>query len=306
MRVSGASRFAVFGNANLELVAAIGDFPLTYQPDQLLQRGLCPGVSGVAVNVATGLATLGNAVTACVTVGRDVVGAAVAGQLARSGLTVVPGEVDEQPVTLVLLDRHGRRLIVNDYRTSAGFRHDPVTAAPLMAAADVVVLSNSDVNHDLLAPAATSDATVVCDVQAIIQLDGPDRPFCQAADILFASAERLDQPAETWLAQVMDTFDRCQIAVAGMGERGAALAARGQPIIVVPAAPAERIVSTLGAGDALLAAFLDGHTRGLPPPDALRRAMVFAAAKLSAVGGAAGCLDAAELDRRYPSRLVRP
>jgi Recombinase zinc beta ribbon domain len=130
--------------------------------------------------------------------------------------------VDEQPVTLLLLDRHGRRLVVNDYRTSAGFRHDPATAAPLMAASDVVVLSNSDVNHDLLAPAGSSGATVVCDVQAITRLDSPDRPFCQAADILFASAERLDQPAETWLAQIMDTFDRCQIAVAGMGERGAA------------------------------------------------------------------------------------
>jgi hypothetical protein len=33
--------------------------------------------------------------------------------------------------------------------------------------------------------------------------------------------------------------------------------------------------------------------------------MVFAAAKLSAVGGAAGFLNAAELDCRYPSRLVR-
>lgn len=298
------SRFAVFGNANLEVVATIGDFPMVYAPDRLLQGGLHPDASGVAVNVATALTALGNPVTACVTIGRDPVGAAVAGHLARSGLTVVPGEVDEQPVTLVLLDQHGRRLIVNDYRAAAGFRHDPATAAPLMAAADVVVLSNSDVNRDLLAPATNCGATVVCDVQAITSLDGPDRPFCQAADILFASAERLSEPAPVWLAQVMRAFPRCRIAVVGQGEHGATLAVRGQPAAAVPAAPAEALVSTLGAGDALLAGFLDGHTRGMPPAAALRRATVFAAAKLSAIGGATGFLDAAELNRR--TRPPRP
>jgi hypothetical protein len=96
---AGDSRFAAFGNANLEVVAAVGDFPVVYAPDRLLQGGPHSGVSGVAVNVATALAALGNAVTACVTIGRDPVAAAVAGHIAGSGLTVVPADVDEQPVT---------------------------------------------------------------------------------------------------------------------------------------------------------------------------------------------------------------
>jgi len=213
MMMSGGARFAVFGNANLELVAAVGDFPVVYQPDRLLQGGVSPGVSGVAVNVATALAALGNDVTACVTVGRDMIGRAVTSQLAVSGLTVVPGEVDQQPITLVLLDRDGRRLIVNDYRESSGFRHDPAAADPLMRAVDVVVLSNSDVNAALLDVAGASGATVVCDVQAVTDLNGPDRPFCLAADILFASGERLRAPVGAWLSEVMDAFPRCRMAV---------------------------------------------------------------------------------------------
>ena len=42
---------------------------------------------------------------------------------------------------------------------------------------------------------------------------------------------------------------------------------------------------------------LDGYTRGLPPPTALARAAVFAAAKIRQAGGAQGLLSSSELDR---------
>jgi len=112
------------------------------------------------------------------------------------------------------------------------------------------------------------------------------------------SDERLPAPGEQWLGQVMDRWP-VQFAILGQGEHGATLATRSsRELHHVPAAPAGEIRSTLGAGDALCAGFLDGYTRGLPPPQALHRATVFAAAKLAAVGGAAGFLTADELHTR--------
>ena len=98
-----------------------------------------------------------------------------------------------------------------------------------------------------------------------------------------------------------------QLAILGRGEHGATLATRGsRELHHVPAAPAGEIQSTLGAGDALCAGFLDGYTRGLPPQRALQRAAVFAAAKLAAVGGAAGFLTADELHTRLAPTQPSP
>jgi acarbose 7IV-phosphotransferase len=119
----------------------------------------------------------------------------------------------------------------------------------------------------------------------------------QAADILFMSDERLPVAVGEWLEQVMDRWP-CRIAVVGQGARGATMAVRGDSgLHHVPAVDAGPVASTLGAGDALCAGFLDGHARGLPPRSALARAAVFAAAKIRQASGAQGLLSASELDQ---------
>jgi sugar/nucleoside kinase (ribokinase family) len=294
------ARFAVFGHANLEVSAAIGEFPLTYTPDQSIPDGISVGVAGTAYNVGIGLWRLGNEVDLCVTIGQDPVAAFVTASFpADERLRIIPASVPEQPVTVVLTGQVTQRLILLDHRAARGFRHAPATAGDILDHADVVVLPVGPVNTDLAEYLARRDrtrtATVACDVHAISGLTGPHEPFCAAADILFMSDERLPLPVQDWLAQVMDRW-RVQLAVLGQGGRGATLAVRGDPQLHhVPAARTGEIVSTLGAGDALCAGFLDGYTRGLPPSEALQRATVFAAAKLAAVGGAAGFLTADQL-----------
>ncbi|MGW0226978.1 PfkB family carbohydrate kinase [Actinopolymorpha singaporensis] len=70
----------------------------------------------------------------------------------------------------------------------------------------------------------------------------------------------------------------------------------------LPAVGTREVVSTVGAGDALFAAFLDGWTRGLEPRAALRRAAYLASWKVGAAGGAAGFLDRAGLDALAAAR----
>jgi len=88
-----------------------------------------------------------------------------------------------------------------------------------------------------------------------------------------------------------------KIAVIGCGPDGAIGRVRGEPNAFTAVAASPRpILSTVGAGDALFAAFLDGHLRGLDPRHALARACLYAGWKIGARGAAQGLLTAAELD----------
>jgi ribokinase len=304
----GGHRFAVVGHATMEIVVSVGRFPVAYTPARTIPGGISVGVSGTAYNLGTALWRLGNTVDLCVPLGADPVAAFVAANLpADHRLRIISAGIGEQPLTAVLAAEGGQRMILNDYRSGRDWHHEPEQVAEAVRACDVLVLPVGGVNAGLAAHARAFGKPVACDVHAIASLAGEHEPWCESADILFMSHERLPVPAEDWLGQVMARWP-ARIAVVGQGERGAVMAVRGEPDVRhVPAAPAERVAAgALGAGDALCAAFLDGHARGLPPVEALARATVFAAAKVSARGGGTGFLTGEELKQRQktspPSR----
>jgi ribokinase len=110
------------------------------------------------------------------------------------------------------------------------------------------------------------------------------------------SHEWLPVPPEEWARRVLDRYSP-EILVIGMGAEGALLCMRdGNRIERLPAVQARPIANTIGAGDALFAAFLHEHARGSDPSTALRKAMVFASYKIGAVSAAEGFLDQAGLD----------
>jgi ribokinase len=82
-----------------------------------------------------------------------------------------------------------------------------------------------------------------------------------------------------------------------MGDRGASLASRGGSIRHVPAVRTRQIVSTIGAGDALLSGFVHGFVSGLEPLAALERGVVFASWKIGVAGAAEGFLKADALEQ---------
>ena len=57
------------------------------------------------------------------------------------------------------------------------------------------------------------------------------------------------------------------------------------------AASAGPVVNTVGAGDALFSSFLHFYAKGYGPEDALRRAQLFAAHKITVSGASNGFVD---------------
>ena len=157
------------------------------------------------------------------------------------------------------------------------------------------MLTNINYTRPLLARAVAAGIPVSTDLHAIRDLDNPyDQDYLEATTLLFFSGENLPDPLRT-VAELRRRFDP-EVVVVGLGARGALLSERDR-MVQVPAFPAPRIVSTVGAGDALHAAFCHFWLAGEAPGDALRLACVFASRKLTASGGSSGYVGEAEVRR---------
>ena len=66
--------------------------------------------------------------------------------------------------------------------------------------------------------------------------------------------------------------------------------------IEMPAFRTDAAVNTVGAGDALFAAFLNFYGKGFAPVEALERAQMFAALKIRVSGAARGFSTEAEIE----------
>lgn len=298
-----AKRALVVGNVNLETSLRLPAFPL---PESSSHRpfGLEFGVSGSGYNVARALQTLGTPVTFSTVVGPDTAGRVVRAELAQGGF---------EPTFIHVGERTGRSLVVSD---AAGARHvhtdlGGVAEAVLplerfegaLQGCSLAVLTNVAYTRPLLRRAKAAGVPVSTDLHAVRGLGNPyDADFLEAATLLFLSAEHLPDARRT-VAELRARFDP-EAVVVGLGAQGALLSERGRETLHVPAFPAPQVVSTVGAGDALHAAFCHFWLQGSPAEDALRFACAFAALKITTGGGGQGFVSEAEV-RRFAASSTR-
>lgn len=289
----------VSGLVNIETTLQVDDFPIDYRPVNYCFFGIQSAVAGVGYNIAKALTTLGNEVQLSTLVGADLGGQQVAAALTSSGLSNL-GVLATLPQTcqsVILYDRAGRRQIFTDLKNIQEQSYPLAHFARAMSATDLCVLCNINFSRPFLAQARAAGKLVATDVHAISELDDAyNADYMAASQLLFMSHERLPCPPQEWAQAVLARY-RPRILVIGMGSQGALLATAEEGVLgCFPAVQTRPVVSTIGAGDALFAAFVDGYLRRLTPVAALRRAMVFASHKIGAAGAADGFLTESELD----------
>ena len=287
-------RVLVVGNVNLETTLQLEAFPLpegsSYHPHRMNLS-----VSGVGFNVARALQVLGTDVRFGSVVGADEVGAFVRGTLRELGLSQHLHIGTRTGRSLVVSDATGARHVHTDVGGVADATYPPELFDQALRGCDHVVLTNMNYTRSLLARAVAAGVPISTDLHAVRDLDNPyDRDYLEAASLLFLSGENLSDSLRT-VAELRRRFDP-EVIVVGLGARGALLSERGR-VAQVPAFPASGIVSTVGAGDALHAAFCHFWLAGEAPRDALRLACIFAAQKLTVSGGGRGFVGEAEVRR---------
>jgi sugar/nucleoside kinase (ribokinase family) len=133
----------------------------------------------------------------------------------------------------------------------------------------------ADHSRPVLAAARARGRTVWCDLHNYDGRSAFHTEFSDAADMLFVSDERLEDP-EAFLHDQIAQGKR--VVVCTRGADGAMGLDSAGEIVRVPAEPVPQVVDTNGAGDAFFAGFLTAHLAGRGLRDCLRNGAHVAAA----------------------------
>ena len=290
-------KILVSGLINTETTVRVREFPINYYPIDYPFFGVNTAASGVGYNIALALNTLGDAVSLFSMTGNDFSAAYIRGELDSAGISTehLKSNLVQTPASVVLYDESGRRQIYCDLKdiqeASYGFLQEQ------LADADIVVACNINFNRELLPLAKQMGKIIATDVHVLGDVwDAYNREFMEHADILFLSDEAAGDDPYGFIWELENAY-RTPIIVMGRGSKGALMYLREENwFYEMPAAQVGDVVNTVGAGDALFSAFLHYYAKGLPCVEALRRAQIFAAAKIRVSGAAKGFVTEAEVE----------
>ena len=279
----------VSGLLNTETTTAVRGFPINYYPIDYAFFGVNTAVSGVAFNLAKALRTLGDRVRLTSMTGSDFAADYIRHELRELDIDTefVKSVLQQTPSSVVLYDPVGKRQIYCDLKDiqDTAYPFDPA----VLDGIDLVAACNINFNRPLLRLAKAAGKTIATDVHVLSNIhDDYNREFMEHADILFLSDEAVGDGWRDFMLALANTYP-CRIIVMGRGSKGAAMYLRETgEIMTLPAASAGKVVNTVGAGDSLFSSFLHFYAKGLAPVDALNRAQVFAAHKITVSGASKG------------------
>jgi sugar/nucleoside kinase (ribokinase family) len=271
------AKIVVVGVASLYLSAGVREFPLEYEPSSM-PAWMRAGVAGSAAHIAKVLSALGDDVRLCTLAGTDPAGLAIRADLKASGL-LGPGVVDAGATSLgvVLVAPDGSRMGYPYLAAVNAVGYPAETFHRLAEGADLAVLTNARFTRPLISWAEHASVRIAVDVHLISDSDDAhNRPWMEAADIVFCSHEKLRCAPEEWMAQVFDRYPGCEVVGVGRGAEGAMLGLRDGTLVRTAAVAPRGVVSTAGAGDALFASFLHGWLATSNPVHALQSAVLHA------------------------------
>ncbi len=289
----------VSGLINIETSLRISSFPLEYFPVTYPFFGISSSVSGVGYNIAKALTVLGDRVRFLSIIGQDIAAQQVRAQLIEENIPwkYILNQPGQTAQSVILFDANGRRQIHTDLKNIQESTYPSELFDKALEDADICALCNINYSRPLLMRARTAGRRVATDVHTISDLeDEYNRDFMQAADILFQSDERLPVSPEDWVRRIWNRYP-AEIVVVGLGRLGALLGLReGHTLVRIPAVHTRPVVNTIGAGDALFSGFLHCYNQGIPPFEALQKAVVFASYKIGVTSASDGFLTAQALD----------
>ncbi len=284
----------ISGLVNIETTLKIRNFPIPYYPIDYSFFGINSNIGGVAYNIAKAFKTLGNDVEFVTFLGRDDEAERIKNRLKEDGISGehIVYDCKETSVSLILYDEEGNRQIYCDLKDVQEQRLNCTDIDEQIKECDMIIACNTNFNRSLLKRAKELGKMIATDVHVLNNLeDEYNRDFMEFADILFLSDELLPTEPRDFLLELKSHY-KSKIIVIGMGSKGAMLYDRMKDEIYhLEVARPEKIVNTVGAGDALFTSFLNYYGKGYSPVEALKRAQVFAAIKIGYNGASVGFSD---------------
>lgn len=285
-------KILVSGLINTETTVKIKSFPIKYFPIDYPFFGVNTRVSGVAYNLVKALKSLGDDVSLVTMTGDDFSADYIKAEVKNAGVDTkyINSILKATPNSVVLYDGNGKRQIYCDLKDVQDIEYD--FKEELYMDSDVVIACNTNFNRELLKKAKAAGKIIATDVHVLGDIDDEyNQDFMKNANILFLSDENIKTDYKKFLMSIEEKFGN-DIIVLGMGNKGALMYVKEEnKFYELPAVNVNKVVNTVGAGDALFSSFIHFYAKGLKPIDCLKRAEVFAAYKIGYDGASVGFTD---------------
>lgn len=297
MESRSMSKILIAGMTNIEVTCKVDEFPIKYEPIAFNFFGVNMGVAGVGYNLAKALTALKDQVKIASLVGDDMAGNLIESELNAMGeVSLISKKLSQTPLSVVLYDHTGARRIYCDLKD---IQETPYDYSEIdITSYDLVAACNINFSRPLLKKAKEAGIKIATDVHVLSDInDEFNREFMEYADILFLSNEYIAGNERAFVEQIAEKYNN-EIIVVGRGSAGALMYVREENKFVdMPAAKAEKIVNTVGAGDCLFATFISMYAKGLEPEKCLELAQKAAAYKIGFDGAAKGFMELSQLEK---------
>jgi sugar/nucleoside kinase (ribokinase family) len=293
------SKILIAGLINIETTVKVEQFPILYSPIDYQFFGVETTVSGVGYNVAKAMKTLGNEPITLSLIGQDIFKGVIEAEFKKEGIetTYIKPILKNTPQSTILYDNEGKRRITLDLKDIQDNEYPKEDIQGVLKnGIAIAAICNINFARGLLEEVKKSGKIIATDVHVLDNIeDEYNKDFMEYSDILFLSNEKIISEEDEFLKKLIKTYNN-KIIVIGMGEKGALLYVReDNEIKLYPAVFTRKIISTIGAGDALFSAFLFFYDKYKNPYIACENAIVFASYKIGEKGATSGFLTEDQL-----------
>jgi ribokinase len=299
-------KIVIAGLINIETTIGINKFPIEYSPVDYNFFGINTTISGVGINVAKALKTLGGNPHLMSIISSDIYYDSILSYLVKNKIeSSLHPKLEATPHSIIFYDKEGKRKISLDLKNIQDLIFPLSYAEALLPETSMAVVCNINFSRNLLDYYRDNKILIATDVHVVKDInDEFNKDYMQKSNILFLSNENIINKEKEFLEKLIKAYDN-DIIVIGLGEKGAIMYVRNdKEIVSYPAQKIRPIINTIGAGDALFSCFNFVYNKTRNPYESLKKAIIFASYKIGDNGGATGFLSETQLDKYTSGSLL--
>lgn len=294
------SKVIVAGITQLETIVKVKELPIQYTPYTGEKDTIYISAGGDAFNESLALKWLGDEVEFMSVVGKtqDLSVFNPSDREVTLPTKYILPILEETPMEVLLYDVRRKKQHFEDLKDIRDAKYDMSLVEPLIDSCDMVVLSNVNFCRPFIPIALDHGKKLAVKIHCFTrEKEIYNEDYMQNAHILYFNDNSIDEEPYAFINEMKEKYDP-GIIIFGQGPQGVIIYDKVKEFTVhYDAVKSSQIVNTAGAGNALFACFLHYYMKAGDSKTAIRKALLFAANKISYMGTSNGFMTEEQLEQ---------